>query len=757
MPDKIIAATLKVDTDAAQKNVLKLNGEIAEYKKQVKDANAGSDEQLAAFKKLKAAQDELGQATAKLSNLQEKSTGHFKNLRSSLGEVTPALGKAGEGVDGVSSKLKLLLTNPIVLFFTLIVGAITLLVEAFTATDEGGQKVQAIFDGIGAVLRELMQRVAGFASAIVKLFEGDFKGAAEDAKKASTGFGDAMVDAFKRGKAASDLLDEVADSLRVLDVQYAAMNARLAKSRELLTDENASFKDKKKALAESGEDIEKYYKKKAELDDKEITAIAKKYNIEKQVEQLRKKGFEEGAEDFDNFLQTLAIGEKGMSEIETSIKNSIQSQSEFSAKQRQQNKADKMLDKQEQQKEQEESKAAIEKQKQLHQNYVEFTNKLANLQQENDLLTIKDGYAKELKALENKINDEKRQNKESFDQHKISRDQLKQLDTATDIKAHLEKTSLAEKHNKEISDKEESFQKELSKLRNETLLKGIVDSKQIEQKQLEIGYQEKLSAAIKQYKDDATKLQSVKLELDEQFRLDKKKIDEKNAKEDAKKASDALEKNLHDRVKDPKLEAEARLAAADAEQQFLKDQFDKKVLAEQEYNDKIKALSDARVQIEDSERAARITSLSGYSNALSQVSGVLSQNTVAGKALAVASASISTYSAIAGQLAAFAHIPIPGYAIAQAIATGLVGLANVKKIIATNVPGAGSGGGAGISLSTPAAPAAPLTPTVGTTAIDQGSLNQIGNATSRAYVLDSDVANNRERNERLNRAARLGG
>ena len=52
----------------------------------------------------------------------------------------------------------------------------------------------------------------------------------------------------------------------------------------------------------------------------------------------------------------------------------------------------------------------------------------------------------------------------------------------------------------------------------------------------------------------------------------------------------------------------------------------------------------------------------------------------------MASSLVNTYAAISGQLATFSGVgapPIPGYAIAQAIATGLVGLANVKKIIIT--------------------------------------------------------------------------
>ena len=86
----------------------------------------------------------------------------------------------------------------------------------------------------------------------------------------------------------------------------------------------------------------------------------------------------------------------------------------------------------------------------------------------------------------------------------------------------------------------------------------------------------------------------------------------------------------------------------------------------------------------------------GGLQALSQIAG---EETAAGKALAVAGATIDTYAAIAGQLKAFSGVPVPGYAIAQAVTTGLFGLANVKKILETSVPGGGGGvGGGGGSL-----------------------------------------------------------
>lgn len=63
------------------------------------------------------------------------------------------------------------------------------------------------------------------------------------------------------------------------------------------------------------------------------------------------------------------------------------------------------------------------------------------------------------------------------------------------------------------------------------------------------------------------------------------------------------------------------------------------------------------------------------------------------------------------------------------------------------------------AASSVSAATAPLTPTatVTTTQLDADSLNTIGNATTRAYVVESDVTDQQERIARLSRQARLGG
>jgi hypothetical protein len=151
--------------------------------------------------------------------------------------------------------------------------------------------------------------------------------------------------------------------------------------------------------------------------------------------------------------------------------------------------------------------------------------------------------------------------------------------------------------------------------------------------------------------------------------------------------------DLNEIAKDEVLSAEERYAALD--------ELNKKgVISEKE-------ASDAKIAIAQKENAAKILELDAYANVLNQASGLLGKSTVEGKALAIASATISTYTAISKTLAAFSDVPIPGYAIAQAIATGVAGFAAVKNIIETPIPTAGGGGGGGGAVAAPSAPRIP--------------------------------------------------
>ena len=144
------------------------------------------------------------------------------------------------------------------------------------------------------------------------------------------------------------------------------------------------------------------------------------------------------------------------------------------------------------------------------------------------------------------------------------------------------------------------------------------------------------------------------------------------------------------------------------------------------------------------------------SQSLSIIGGLVDQNSAAGKAIAVTQAIINTYQ---GASKAIAQGGIFGpVAAAATIAAGLI---NVKKIISTKIPSAkgtgsvaDSGGGTMSMSAAPISPSAPIQNTV--TSLSQQSINQMGSAAGRAYVVESDITNQQEKIIRINRAARLG-
>ena len=146
--------------------------------------------------------------------------------------------------------------------------------------------------------------------------------------------------------------------------------------------------------------------------------------------------------------------------------------------------------------------------------------------------------------------------------------------------------------------------------------------------------------------------------------------------------------------------------------------------------------AEVRRNIAEQEAYAKLDLMDAVSNGLAAASDLLGRETAAGKGLAVAGALINTYASIAGQLKAFAGIPVPGFAIAQAVATGIAGFAAVKNILSVKVPGGGGGGGGGTAPTRP-----PAFNVVGNN--PQNQLNQAILEQNReplqAYVVEGDI------------------
>ena len=302
-----------------------------------------------------------------------------------------------------------------------------------------------------------------------------------------------------------------------------------------------------------------------------------------------------------------------------------------------------------------------------------------------------------------------------------------------------------------------------------------------EQNNLEAGY-----ITDKQNRDKAIADENAKREQeakDKQLKADedKKKKDE----EDKQKADEEAQKRLDAeiRARDDKA---ARLIAEYEYENTLKAKsfedelklFDQTRDLERQNLEASKVSADALVAFDKAtaaqriqiERAQQETKLAIISDALGTIADAVGRETAAGKALAIAQATINTYM---GATKALATYPPPFGAIAAGTVI-LAGLLQVRKIISTKLPdipkpGGGkasadsSGGGSGPTNNIPAMamPAIPrlqapgVTTTGGTNPTQQiaGTLSAATNKPIRAYVVSGDVSSQQALDRRTSKAA----
>lgn len=176
-----------------------------------------------------------------------QSLGAIKNV---VTQLNPALAGAESGFKSVLVQMWAMVANPIGAVIAALVLGLTALYKAFTSTDEGADKLEQMLSGLSNVLVVIRDRFLKFGEALSKFFSGDFSGAVKDARSAVSGIGDEITAEFKKGAEAARLLQEVSDAMRDLKVARAELNKNLAESKELLSDENATYEQKRKAIEE---------------------------------------------------------------------------------------------------------------------------------------------------------------------------------------------------------------------------------------------------------------------------------------------------------------------------------------------------------------------------------------------------------------------------------------------------------------------------------------------------------------------------
>lgn len=362
--------------------------------------------------------------------------------------------------------------------------------------------------------------------------------------------------------------------------------------------------------------------------------------------------------------------------------------------------------------------------------------------------------------------------------------------------ANKKKKEEAKKNSDEIKEANKKANEDILKLQQENNLLRIADERKRAEAKLEID----LETAKKDVQNSkaSAELKSKQIkELEDKYMLDLRAMQSKNAEEDKKKKEEQDKKDAEDKKKklDEQLKAEketfdlvtqARLSQIkDAgvkrqEEEAIRYQneldnlynaLNNKEITEADFNARREALktlhegnltaiektnADERIKTAEAEYQAKVGIYTNMGNAMAQLGDAIGKTTKIGKALAFAQIAIDTGVAIAGVVRAASanRTNITPFQFIADIAIRTAAIINNIKKAKELLSSANVGGGGGGSLPSVSA-TAPVAPQMSSTALNQQMINQVGNATTRAFVVESDVSGNQERIRRLNRAARI--
>jgi hypothetical protein len=329
------------------------------------------------------------------------------------------------------------------------------------------------------------------------------------------------------------------------------------------------------------------------------------------------------------------------------------------------------------------------------------------------------------------------------------------------IKADNDKKGQLAKQN---SDKQKAFDKELRDAKNKTYLDGIKDEDLKAKEELRLKF-ESQKLDLEQSDKTAAQKTALKLEYEKQYVLELAKLEQEQADKAEQKRQEDKEKK--DKQTEEDLEEEKN--RQEKFNQLRQEGLQNALKIEEDF-------ANAKQGIRDAELNAVSTGISilgqlGEKNKAIQKVALIAENAVAiARTVIAANQSILETRAKANAIPAFIGpgIPNPSYIAAQLLATKNIlstkinAATSIASIVAATAKGLGAlgggsgggggtvGGGGGGTQSN-----APLTPQVQTTNLNQGQINQLASATSRAFVLESDVSGSQERIQRLNRAARI--
>lgn len=188
------------------------------------------------------------------------------------------------------------------------------LVAYLTKTQKGTEFLSNAMAGLGAAINVIIDRVAKFGGALVKVFSGDFKGAAQDMKATFAGIGDELQREIKLAYELNNISQQLEKQEVMLNMQRAASRKEIERLKMISDDTTKSAKERIAAAKQASEMEQADMKQQIELGEKKLANILGQKEVTQEVRDML-DAVSKGAMSADDAISQLGLSESTVSDL----------------------------------------------------------------------------------------------------------------------------------------------------------------------------------------------------------------------------------------------------------------------------------------------------------------------------------------------------------------------------------------------------------------------------------------------------------
>ena len=310
-----VVQDLNVEDEEQLKIIRQLNATIDDNNNMIKRNSDEMTQQKMTIgdykEQVKLAIVELKNSGLNMNSVGIVAKGFAKNLGKDFSAAWATASSGGQVFIGV---LKLVRTALLATGIGAVVAALAALAAMFTRTQKGVELFGKAWASVTAGFDVLLDRAAMLGDVMVKIFQGDFKGAADTARKAVEGIGEELEAETKRAWKLKDALNQLEKQEVMLSMRRAASKAEIEQLKKDSEDATKSLGERMKAAQKAYELEQKDLEQQKELAERRIANTLGFVEMNDEVRNLMEQ-IKAGDVTADDVISKLGLSESNIDDL----------------------------------------------------------------------------------------------------------------------------------------------------------------------------------------------------------------------------------------------------------------------------------------------------------------------------------------------------------------------------------------------------------------------------------------------------------